>query len=474
MAGNQKPGPQNPAANPRNIRDGTNSLQAMPQPSTAGSWQNVESAADGVYAVLSNGLSSLSSQGLSAFNLKWSLYAKYGDQASATAEAYFQHVIDEVKNAADWEALNKAAGPLIGGQSFQAGVVVGFGESLGGDVASLLGLVKMLVLAAIYQRTQTPATLVLDPMSAVMVIAVKCIPAFAAQTKAADDQLKKMVEDLFKIAKDPLGFIAIVGKNVWKGSMDDLDQLKTYSNQNTLISQFQAGRIVGRVLYQVVMAILMVVGAAGAVAKLASKVPELLRIAGILGKGGELEDLVELTKAEGTATEIVEKAPEVIKDPNFGKSKGAAPKPDTETPKLPRDEEKPPPPPPPPAPIDYDGHILQGEVKANGKVVGGHSTATGQVRVIPGTETGRNSVGVYKAKIEVPDPSNPGQFIPKSNNGGYSTMFPDDWSADRIKTEVDAAFQNKTVNGNMWSGTTPGGVQVQGYLQPKTTVYPVL
>jgi hypothetical protein len=29
------------------------------------------------------------------------------------------------------------------------------------------------------------------------------------------------------------------------------------------------------------------------------------------------------------------------------------------------------------APIDFDGHILGAEIKSNGNVVGGHSTATG-------------------------------------------------------------------------------------------------
>ncbi|MET1256927.1 EndoU domain-containing protein, partial [Aliikangiella maris] len=126
------------------------------------------------------------------------------------------------------------------------------------------------------------------------------------------------------------------------------------------------------------------------------------------------------------------------------------------------------------APIDFDGHILSGEIKPNGNVVGGHSIASGNVRVIPGTESSPNAFGVYKAKIEVPDPSNPGQFLPKSNNGGYSTMFPDSWTADRIKVEVDTAFHSRTVNGGKWTGVTPSGVTVEGWMTPKTTVYPKL
>ncbi|WP_447894317.1 EndoU domain-containing protein [Vreelandella sp. GE22] len=124
------------------------------------------------------------------------------------------------------------------------------------------------------------------------------------------------------------------------------------------------------------------------------------------------------------------------------------------------------------APIDFDGHILNGEVKRNGDVVGGHSIASGNVRVIPGTQSPPNTHGVYTAQIEVPDPLNPGKFLQKTNNGGVSTLFPDSWTADRVKVEVDAAFQNKVITGNKWAGVTPSGVRVEGWMKPKATVYP--
>ena len=124
------------------------------------------------------------------------------------------------------------------------------------------------------------------------------------------------------------------------------------------------------------------------------------------------------------------------------------------------------------APIDFDGHILAAEIKANGNVVGGHSIASGHVQVIPGTASAPNAQGVYSARVQVADPANPGLFLPKTNNGGVSTLFPDSWTANRIKVEVDAAYQNRSIIGNKWSGTTPSGVRVEGFVNPKTTVYP--
>jgi len=57
-------------------------------------------------------------------------------------------------------------------------------------------------------------------------------------------------------------------------------------------------------------------------------------------------------------------------------------------------------------------------------------------------------------------------------------MFPNAWSTDRIKVEVDEAYKKRTLvpgtMGRMWEGVTPSGVKVRGYLTPNTTVYPVI
>lgn len=123
--------------------------------------------------------------------------------------------------------------------------------------------------------------------------------------------------------------------------------------------------------------------------------------------------------------------------------------------------------------IDFDNHIINGEINSRGKVVGAHSaTAGNNVRVdeiiIP-----PDSNGVYKAKVSIEDPNNPGKYISKN-----STMFPDSWNSEKIKLEVEGAFSSKDVfidNGQeKWRGTTPSGIAVEGYLKPKVTVYPLI
>ena len=123
------------------------------------------------------------------------------------------------------------------------------------------------------------------------------------------------------------------------------------------------------------------------------------------------------------------------------------------------------------APVDW-GHVLNGEVKPNGWTTGGHSLVTGNVRMVAGTSTIPNALGVYKAKVEIQDPANPGVWRLKSNNQGVSTLFPSWWTADRIKVEVEGAYQHltSTSSNGQWKGTTPSGVKVVGFVG--RTVYP--
>lgn len=94
---------------------------------------------------------------------------------------------------------------------------------------------------------------------------------------------------------------------------------------------------------------------------------------------------------------------------------------------------------------------------------------------MPGTESISDAAGVYKATVQVPDPVNKGQWITKTSNNSTNTMFPKAWDETRIKSEVDAAWNdpNKIVQGDKWISITPSGVKVEGWTTPKATVYPV-
>jgi hypothetical protein len=102
----------------------------------------------------------------------------------------------------------------------------------------------------------------------------------------------------------------------------------------------------------------------------------------------------------------------------------------------------------------------------------------GDVRVIDGTASAPDATGVYRAQVQMVDPQRAGQWITKTDRNGNpmpNTMFPKDWTAEQVVSEVNAAWfsPTKTIRGDKWSALTPSGVRVEGYLEPRVTAYPV-
>lgn len=130
------------------------------------------------------------------------------------------------------------------------------------------------------------------------------------------------------------------------------------------------------------------------------------------------------------------------------------------------------------SPIDFK-HIIGADYKRHtGEPTGGHTLLNGDVRVIEGTASAPDASGVYRAQVQMVDPQHPCQWITKTDRNGNpmpNTMFPKDWTAEQVVSEVNAAWfsPTKTVRGDKWSALTPSGVRVEGYLEPRVTAYPV-
>jgi hypothetical protein len=130
------------------------------------------------------------------------------------------------------------------------------------------------------------------------------------------------------------------------------------------------------------------------------------------------------------------------------------------------------------SPIDFK-HIIGADYKRHtGEPTGGHTLLNGDVRLIDGTASAPDATGVYRAQVQMADPQRAGQWITKTDRNGNpmpNTMFPKDWSAEQVVSEVNAAWfsPTKTIRGDKWSALTPSGVRVEGYLEPRVTAYPV-
>ena len=105
-------------------------------------------------------------------------------------------------------------------------------------------------------------------------------------------------------------------------------------------------------------------------------------------------------------------------------------------------------------------HILDGDVKVKidpitgllkkENVSGYHSnTITGIPTIDPSTIIVDPVTGVYKAKV-----INPISGTVKGGNQGYSTFFPDNWTAQQKVDAVNEAYNNRVLDtGNQYTGT---------------------
>ncbi|PFG34247.1 EndoU domain-containing protein [Sanguibacter antarcticus] len=123
---------------------------------------------------------------------------------------------------------------------------------------------------------------------------------------------------------------------------------------------------------------------------------------------------------------------------------------------------------------DGTEHILSGEINSRGQAVGYHSTALGDLasgEVVPGTQSAQDGHGLYKAQVVVDGTG-------KTSNDGYSTFFPDAWTAQQVVDAINEAYASRVSSGDGgYDGVTSGGISVHMYLDDfglVVTAYPVM
>lgn len=111
-----------------------------------------------------------------------------------------------------------------------------------------------------------------------------------------------------------------------------------------------------------------------------------------------------------------------------------------------------------------DKHILNGEINARGAATGFHHEGVGSetnARIVPGTQTRPNGLGVYTARVEIKDPAT-GAWVLKN---AESTFFPKTWTRSEVRTAILEAFANRTEEGEgRWVGTLASGMKVRGFV----------
>jgi hypothetical protein len=219
----------------------------------------------------------------SASNMHWPA----GPLLLASASFDPIQIFSDIGNAS-WSAVKRALLAVFGGPTFSVGAVYGAGENLVLSVVDLLNLMKTLALAdladGVFQNERaTPWYVKLARLAQPMAIA-KAIAGLAAR-KFFEQQLRDAQQDRDALIASMRYAITHPGEvlgGIGKAYLDKWQRFEALIVKEDLSSKFEAGRIFGEVMIEVIGLL-----AAGAgLAKLAAKVPGFARIAARLGKIG--------------------------------------------------------------------------------------------------------------------------------------------------------------------------------------------
>ena len=233
---------------------------------------------------------------------------------------------DAVRDATTWGKLRIVAERVLGPQSFGLGVAYGVVKNPVMSAAQLVKLQKIFIEADIYERLtrRTSSWKQLLMGMAYSNPAVVPIMGYLVRSgKITIEDLKRsyeMREGLIKEVGDvfahPLDFFAKAKDQLKVNYVEKWELFRKLRAQTDLKSQFEAGEIFGDVLMEVTMLVLTVVSVAGAAAKLAAKVPQLVRVAEFVrgvraaevgGVAAEAGEAVEEAKAVTKAAEAMPK-----------------------------------------------------------------------------------------------------------------------------------------------------------------------
>jgi hypothetical protein len=182
--------------------------------------------------------------------------------------------VSDFERSETWSSLQPVVFRLVGQYSFGLGVVYGIGENVVTSVVELLQLVKMLLLADLYDRAQQPvlSAASLNPIALFQrVMAEVSMRGFRAQLEEAHRERETLIEEL-RYAMTHIG--EVLG-NIKEGYVAKWNRFETLVKERTLTSQFVAGRMFGEVLIEAVS----VIGGGTAAVRAAGKIPKLAKLA---------------------------------------------------------------------------------------------------------------------------------------------------------------------------------------------------
>jgi hypothetical protein len=199
----------------------------------------------------------------------------------------------------------------LGPQTFGIGVTVGIAENLARSVVDLAGLARIFLLADLHDRANGPTALALvGPIGPMQYAAAElAMWQFGDELKQARSDRDALIAEVLYAIGNPgevFGSIAADYADKWQ-------RFAAHSVAGTLSGTFEAGRIFGDVLVDIVS----VIGTGVAVAKVAAKAPRLLALARrsralAAAGGGGAAPAARPGGAAVTPSQLTGRQPEVI------------------------------------------------------------------------------------------------------------------------------------------------------------------
>ena len=187
----------------------------------------------------------------------------------------------QIIQAESWDQLRWLALAVLGPASHNLGICYGLAEGGWGIIHGLLELLKMLVLEGLYEEAhQSWKWGLVHPME--YVEAQLADRLMHSQLEAAHREYDALVTQLALVVKNPGQFFSGIWNSEVKAYAAKWDRYKWLLAHRTLANEFEAGRIEGQVLLEVILLLATVVDGVGLAlkgAKALGEIPELVRLA---------------------------------------------------------------------------------------------------------------------------------------------------------------------------------------------------
>jgi hypothetical protein len=231
------------------------------------------------------------------------------------------HTLRRFTWANAWQQLAAVAAEILGPESFGLGVGYGLARSAGQSVLSLFALQKMFVLADVYDllHGNKSGALRLSPLAAMPGLgalygATLFLSRFELfgfglpELEEAHRQRQALLDELTAIFRDPPAFFARLGTAIKQDAIERWRRYQRLLKEPGLRAQFEAGEILGEVLFETAILLLTVLDGVGVAIKLAKEAPELLRVLRTLSAASREGELAGGVGAGRTAAPLEQEA----------------------------------------------------------------------------------------------------------------------------------------------------------------------